>query len=109
MKLSTCRFYCGDEIQFSVFSDAACRACYLERIPVPFGSIGLDAYVIEPGAESQWVIIKQNEGKQSQCKWFMREGKNFVERPSTHISKRVRAEIFHKFPILAHELCAGIT
>lgn len=108
MELSTCRFYCGEEIQFAVFSDAACRACYLEHIPVPFGSVGVDAYEIKPGTRSRWIVIRQKEGNHSECKWFMRKGSNFVERPRTHIPKKVKAEVFHKFPLLAEELSAGV-
>lgn len=102
VKLNTCRFYCsGDSIHFSVFSNAICRACYLESIAVPFGDSRIDVYTIEPSSWTRWVVIMQKERDHIRCKWFLRKGDDFMECASPDIPKKVTAEILHKFPYLA--------
>ena len=102
MKLSTCRLYCGgDEMHFSVFSNAVCLARYLESITLPIGDIRVDVYVIEPSSQSRWVVITQQEGENTECRWFLRKGDDFVECASQSILKAIKAEVIHKFPTLA--------
>jgi len=104
MELSKCRFYCGGEgMNFSVYSDALCRARYLESISVPFGDVRVDVYEIEPGSESHWIVVKQGkvETEGYECRWFVRNGIRFLERRRTEIPADVKARILAKFPDLA--------
>jgi hypothetical protein len=103
MELKQCRFYCcGDEMNFSVYSDAVCRARYLESIPVPFGEARVDVYEIQPGADSHWIVVRQKTAKeQEESKWFVREGERFVERRRRKVPVALKVEILHRFPSLA--------
>ena len=102
MKLNDCRLYSGgDEMHFSVFSNAVCLARYLKSITLPIGDIRVDVYAIEPSSQSRWVVVRQNEGENTEYKWFIRKGSNFVECASQSILKAIKAEVLHKFPGLA--------
>ncbi len=104
MELSKWRFYCaGDEMNFSVYSDALCRARYLDSIWVHFGEARVDVYEIEPGLDSHWIVIKQRnpETESDEYKWFVRNGEKFVETGGDEVPKKLRAQVFHKLPCLA--------
>ncbi len=102
MKLNSCRLYSGgEEMHFSVFSDAVCLARYLESITLPIGDIRVDIYSIEPTPQSRWVVIRQREGENTEFKWFIRKGDNFVECASRSVVKAIKAEVLHKFPSLS--------
>jgi hypothetical protein len=103
MELSKCRFYSGGEgMNFSIYSDALCRARYRESISVPFGDARVDVYEIEPAAESHWIVVKQKkvESEGHEYKWFVRNGNRFLEREGTEMSAALKAKIFDKFPSL---------
>jgi hypothetical protein len=72
-------YYAGHDINFAVFSDHPCRVRYVERIRLPIGETSVEVYGIEPGANSQWIVVQQrNDGKGS-LKFFVRGGEIFRE------------------------------
>src|SRR4029079_11101424 len=103
MNLSDCRFYCcGNELNFSMFSNVVCRARYLESIEMTLVGEGReDVYTVEPAPASRWIVIRHTEGDGMVCKWFVREGERFLERNQADLPQQIRAEVFHSFPHLA--------
>lgn len=109
MDLRECKFYCsGREMNFAVFSDDACRACYLQSIPLPIIQGQVDVYEIEPGRNTHWILIKQRDGEKNKMKLFVRQGNRFVEDRLRHLSKEMRGKIFHRFPKLRFELGSAV-
>jgi hypothetical protein len=105
MDLRECKFYCsGREMNFAVFSDDACRACYLQSIPLPIIQGQVDVYEIEPGSNTHWILIRQRDGEKNKVKLFVKQGNRFVEDRLRHLSKAMRRKIFHRFPKLKLEL-----
>ena len=102
MTLSDCRFYCcGNELNFSVFSNVVCRARYLDSIQMTVVGEGrVDVYAIEPAPASRWIVIRHTAGDEMVCKWFVREGEAFVERNPEDLSEQLRAEVSRLFPHL---------
>jgi hypothetical protein len=103
MTLSDCRFYCcGNELNFSMFSNVVCRARYLESIQMTLVGEGrVDVYAIEPAPASRWIVVRHTEGDGMVCRWFVREGEMFLERNQADLPQQIRAEVFHLFPHLA--------
>lgn len=103
MTLSDCRFYCcGNELNFSMFSNVVCRARYLDSIQMTLVGEGrVDVYAIEPAAASRWIVIRHTEGDGMVCKWFVREGDTFLEKKEEDLSQQIRAEVCRLFPHLA--------
>ena len=102
MDLRNCKFYYGgEEMNFSVFSDSPCRARYIESIPTPLTEAQVDVYDIEPGNNSQWVVIQQKEGEERRLKLFIRLGNEFLENPALLIPPDLKQNIVLRFPVLS--------
>ena len=104
MTLADCRFYCcGNELTFSMFSNVVCRAKYLDSIEMTLVAEGrVDVYTIEPAPASRWIVIRRTEREEGiVCRWFVREGEEFLERNPDDVPHQIKAEVFHLFPHLA--------
>ena len=106
MDLGEWRFYyAGEEMNFLVFSDGTCRTTYLETIrllPILGGQV--HAYRVEPGADSQWVVVRQTNGKKTDWKFFLRVGEQFQEHPPGEFPKGMREKILERCPNCPFEL-----
>ena len=60
-------------MNFAVFSDDPCRISYVESIPIPLGHTQVELYGIEPGARTQWIVVKQLDGNKATLKVFLRQ------------------------------------
>ena len=80
-------YYGGQEMNFAVFSDDPCRARYLESIPLPIAQTRVDVYEIEPGAKTQWILVRQNDGDKDNLKLFVRKGEKFLENEAQTLPK----------------------
>jgi len=101
MELKDCKFYYGGEdLNFAVFSDDACRTKFLESIHVSLAQTSIQVYGIEPGVKSQWVVVRQVDGEQDHIKLYVRQGESFLEEDNHNLSRELRAEIEQKFPRL---------
>jgi hypothetical protein len=100
MDLGECRFYyAGEEMNFLVFSDGACRTTYLETIRLlPILASQVHAYAIEPGADSQWVVVRQTHGKKMDWRFFLRAGVKFLEHPPGEVPKQLRDKVLERCP-----------
>ena len=96
-------YYGGQEMNFAVFSDDPCRARYLESIPLPIAQTRVDVYEIEPGAKTQWILVKQKDGDKDNLKLFIRKGEKFLENESQTLSKELKKKILQTFPKLTTE------
>jgi len=104
MELRECKFYyAGHEMNFAVFSDDPCRARYLESIPLPIIQTKVDVYEIEPGANTQWVVVQQKDGDKNHLKLFVKKGEKFLENQTQHLSKELKKKIMQRFPKLIAE------
>ena len=109
MELRDCKFYYGgQDMNFAVYSDDTCRARYLGSIPLPIAQTRVDMYGIEPGAKTQWVIVKQRDGDKDNLKLFVKKGEKFLENESHHLSKALKEKIFRRFPKLTAEFNAPL-
>jgi hypothetical protein len=97
MDLEESRFYyAGQDMNFTIFSDSPCRVKHLESIPLPMGQNPVDVYAIEPGANSQWVVVQQTEQGKSRLKFFVREGGTFHESHRHHLPQHLRKNILQR-------------
>jgi hypothetical protein len=104
MELRDCKFYYGgQEMNFAVFSDDPCRATYLESIPLPIAQTRVDVYGIEPGAKTQWILVKQKDGDRDNVKLFIRKGEKFLENETQSVPKELKKQILQRFPKLTTE------
>jgi hypothetical protein len=105
MELNQCKFYfAGDILNFVVFSDSPCRARYLERIRLlPISANEVYVYEIEPGAESQWVLVRQSEGTKKRLQLFLRRGERFLEPDPPELPAELREQILRRYPALTAE------
>ncbi len=104
MELRECKFYYGgQEMNFAVFSDDACRTRYLESIPLPIAQTRVDVYEIEPGAKTQWIVVRQKDSDRDNLKLFVREGDRFLETKAQIVPKELRKKIIQRFPKLITE------
>jgi hypothetical protein len=104
MELRECKFYYGgQEMNFAVFSDDPCRTRYLESIPLPIAQTRVDVYEIEPGAKTQWIVVRQKDGERDNLKLFIRVGDRFLENEAQTLSKDLRKKIIQRFPKLITE------
>jgi len=91
-------YYAGHDMNFAVFSDHPCRVRYVERIRLPIGETSVEVYGIEPGANSQWIVVQQrNDGKGS-LKFFVRGGEIFRETPFHDLPKHLKEGILQRVP-----------
>jgi hypothetical protein len=105
MELSQCKFYYeGEVLNFAVFSDSPCRARYVERVRLlPISRREVYVYEIEPGAESQWVVVRQTEGTKKRLKLFLRRGESFLEPEPQELPAELREQIRQRYPTLTAE------
>ena len=104
MELRECKFYYGgQEMNFAVFSDDPCRTRYLESIPLPIAQTRVDVYEIEPGAKTQWIVVRQKDNDRDNLKLFVREGDRFLETQARIVPKELRKKIIQRFPKLTTE------
>jgi len=109
MELKDCKFYYGgQDMNFAVYSDDPCRAMYRTSIPLPIAQARVDVYEIEPGANTQWVVVKQRDGDKDNLKLFVRKGDKFMENESQHLSKALKEKILRRFPKLTAEFSAPL-
>lgn len=104
MELQDHKFgYSGSDMNFAVFSDDPCRISYVESIPIPIGHTQVQLYGIEPGARTQWIVVKQLDGKKATLKVFLRQNETFLENEIGSLPQETRSEIMQRFPNLAAE------
>jgi hypothetical protein len=109
MELGECRFYyAGEEMNFVVFSDGACRARFLESIRLlPVAENRAYAYAIEPGVNSQWVVVRQTNGNKMGWRFFLRAGEEFPEKRAAEFPKELRDQVRERFGKLTPSRSAG--
>jgi hypothetical protein len=104
MELQQCKFcYAGSDMNFAVFSDDPCRISYVNSVPIPIGHTKVELYQIEPGARTQWIVVKQVDGSKNTLKVFLREEEKFLENSMDQLSSETKTEIMQRFPALAAE------
>jgi hypothetical protein len=104
MELQQYKFcYAGSDLNFSVFSDCPCRISYLESVPIPIGSSQVELYEIEPGARTQWIVVKQVDGHKNTLKVFLRQNEQFLESSMDQLSRETKKQIIERFPTLEAE------
>jgi hypothetical protein len=105
MELSQCKFYyAGDILNLVVFSDSPCRACYVDRIRLlPISAHEVYVYEIEPGTESQWVLVRQTEGTKKRLQLFLRRGESFLEPEPRELPAELNEQILRRCPALTAE------
>jgi hypothetical protein len=91
-------YYGGQDMNFAVFSDFPCRARFVESITLPISYAPVQVYSIEPGANSQWVVVQQRTEGRSSLRFFVRDGETFRENESHDLSKQVREDILQHIP-----------
>jgi hypothetical protein len=92
-------------MNFVVFSDGACRTTYLDTIRLlPIMGSQVHVYGIEAGADSQWVIVMQTDGKKRDWRLFLRTGEKFVEKPPGEFPIELRDKILERCPNWPFEL-----
>ena len=94
MELRECKFYyTGEAMSFTVYSDHPCRARYRDGIRMlPFSQTQVYVYEIEPGAESQWVLVRQREEKSHRLQLFLRSGERFLQEEAAGLPPALTAE-----------------
>src|SRR5262245_39144611 len=101
MELKECKFYhSGQEMNFALFSDSPCLTRYLQSIRLPIGPTHVDVYTIEPGAKTQWVVVKHVDGETSALQIFTRDGEAFLENQFERLAGEVQRKLVQRFPEL---------
>ena len=101
MELRGCSFYhAGQEMNFAIFSDDPCLIRYLQSISLPIGRTQVDVYEIEPGAKTQWIVVKQVDGNKGVLRIFIRDGEAFLENQFQNLAGEVKRKIVQRFPNL---------
>ena len=95
--------YAGNDMNFAVFSDDPCRISYVESIPIPLGHTQVELYGIEPGARTNWIVVKQLDGHKATLKVFLRQNEKFLENQIDDLPQEARSQIMQRFPNLAAE------
>ena len=104
MELQKYKFcYAGSGMNFAVFSDGPCRISYVKSVPIPVGHTMVELYEIDPGAKTQWVVVKQVDGHKNTLKVFLRQNERFLENSMDQLSSETKKQIMHRFPTLAAE------
>jgi hypothetical protein len=99
MKLTECSFYrSGKDVNFSVFSDDVCRVHHMKSISLPLGG-DVDVYDVEPGLKSHWIVVRQTEDGKHELRWFLRQGRDFVE-DRGNVPQALKTEVGERFPQL---------
>ena len=101
MELRGCSFYyAAQEMNFAIFSDDPCLIRYMRSIPLPIGPTQVDVYEIEPGAKTQWIVVKQVDGNTGVLRIFIRDGEAFLENQFQNLAGEVKRKIVQRFPNL---------
>jgi hypothetical protein len=104
MELQQYKFcFAGSAMNFSVFSDCPCRISYVKSVPIPIGHTRVELYEIEPGAKTQWVMVKQVDGNKNSLKIFLRQNERFLENSMNQLSRETKMQIMQRFPTLEAE------
>lgn len=93
-------YYAGHDMNFAVFSDYPCRARYVESIRLPITETSVEVYSIEPGADSQWIVIQQRNDGKSRLKFFVRDGEIFRENQSHDLPRHLKEDISARSQII---------
>ena len=80
--------------------DDSCLIRYLQSIPLPIGATQVDVYEIEPGAKTQWIVVKHFDGNISVLKIFIRDGEALLENQFQDLPGEVKRKIVQRFPKL---------
>jgi len=91
-------YYAGHDMNFAVFSDYPCRARFVESITLPISYTPVEVYIIEPGANSQWIVVQQRNDGRSNLRFFVRDGETFRENQSHDLPKQLREDILQRIP-----------
>ena len=104
MELRDHKFYfAGEAMDFAVFSNGRWRANYMDSIALPISRNRVDIYEIEPGADTQWVVVRQRDCDTNRFRFFVRKREEFLEKKPQRLSKTLKKEILQKFPKLGEE------
>jgi hypothetical protein len=95
--------YAGSGMNFAVFSDGPCRISYVKSVPIPIGHTMVELYEIDPGAKTQWIVVKQVDGYKNTLKVFLRQNGRFLENSMDQLSRETKKQIMQRFPTLAAE------
>jgi hypothetical protein len=85
-------------MNFAVFSDDPCHIKYVESIAIPIGHTQVELYGIEPGARTQWIVVKQLDGNKATFKVFLRHNERFLENEIDSLPQETRSQIMQRFP-----------
>jgi len=104
MDLRDCRFYQGSYgLNFTVYSDQPCRACFLDRIVLPIDQQAVEIFAVEPGPQTRWVVIQTMADWDARLlRYFVRRGQEFPEvEHDDSLARRYSHEIRRKIPAAA--------
>ncbi|MCI0622459.1 MAG: hypothetical protein L0387_12490 [Acidobacteria bacterium] len=90
-------YYAGHDVNFAVFSDYPCRTRFVESITLP-SYAAVEVYTIEPGANSQWIVVQQRNDGKSSLRFFVRDGETFRENQSHDLPKQLKDDILQRIP-----------
>src|SRR5262245_24395739 len=91
-------YYAGEAMNFVVFSDYPYRVKYVESIRLPIGAAQVEVYTIEPGVDSQWIVVQQRNDGESTLRFFVRKGETFRESQSNDLPKHLAEQILQRVP-----------
>jgi hypothetical protein len=91
-------YYAGQDMNFAVFSDYPCKARFVETITLPISYAPVEVYTIEPGANSQWIVVQQRTDGRSSLRFFVRDGETFRENQSYDVPKQLKEEMLQRIP-----------
>jgi len=91
-------YYAGEALNFVVFSDYPYRVKYVESIRLPIGAAPVEVYTIEPGVDSQWIVVQQRNDGKSHLRFFVRERETFRESQSDDLPKHLAKDILRRVP-----------
>ena len=80
--------------------DDSCLIRYLQSISLPIGPTPVDVYEIEPGAKTQWIVVKQVDGNKGVLRIFIRDGEAFLENQFQDLAGEVKRKIMQRLPKL---------
>src|SRR5262245_56554422 len=91
-------YYAGQDLNFTVFSDQPCRARFVDSITLPISYAPVEVYTIEPGVNSQWIVVQQKTDGRSSLKVFVRDGEAFRENQTQDLPDGLREDILQHIP-----------
>jgi hypothetical protein len=97
MDLREKKFYhAGPDMNFVVFSDNPCRVRFITSISLPISHTSVEVYSIEPGTNSQWVVVQERNNGQSVLRFFIRDGETFLENRAHELPKRLKDDMLQR-------------